>query len=214
MKKIIYILIYIFIISCSNSEKHETADNNAGVLFLWLEYKSSESTRFVYQKICLNQDYIDTITDEEKAAIAYVATFVGNECYWDGEPQDDLGNLKCRILTALDLGYQCSEKHLDFLNYWFRSDTIALRNIKECGLTPYTATVQDTFDEIRIYKNEDVIIISFKAKGICLRDNYEWAWKETINFRITNQGLIIERVNKKLTPNPNILSDVSHKAKI
>jgi len=45
------------------------------------------------------------MTDQEKAAIGYVYTSIGNECWWDAEANDDRSNLDCKIITALGLVY-------------------------------------------------------------------------------------------------------------
>ena len=48
-----------------------------------MQYNSKLNAPFY--TIMLNQDYIKTMTDPEKVALGYVATFVGNDCWWDGE---------------------------------------------------------------------------------------------------------------------------------
>ena len=81
----------------------------------------------------LNQDYIKTMTDPEKAALGYVATFVGNDCWWDGEANEEKSNLDCKIITTLGLGYQCSNEHLGFLRKWFverQTVTVGIGKIK------------------------------------------------------------------------------------
>ena len=92
------------------------------------------------------------MTDPEKAALGCIATFIGSECWWDGETNNDRTNLDCKIITALGLGYQCSDEHLLFLRKWFSTDKEVLSKLEtsNCPTTPYTATSQNTFDEIKL----------------------------------------------------------------
>lgn len=134
MIKYLYIVPLVFLVSCgqtiNNSEKGqleqtdsisktvEERKNNLKltdktVKFLWRDSSAS---------VVINDEFCKTISDPEKAVLGFVATFIGNECWWDGDYSDKRDNLKCEILTALDLGYQCSDKHLGFLRQWFKND--------------------------------------------------------------------------------------------
>ncbi len=139
----------------------------------------------------INEQFCATITDAERAALGYVATFIGNECNWHGEYKDDRSNLKCKILSALNLGYQCSEQHLGFLRKWFRNDPKALENLSDnaCPTTPDGATIQDTFDEIVITRQDDTLIVWFKASGMNIREQESWSWEEINYFRQENNSL-------------------------
>ena len=53
--------------------------------------------------IKLDENHFAKISDPEKAVLGYLASTIGNECYADGSKQ----NVKCKILSALNLGYQC-----------------------------------------------------------------------------------------------------------
>lgn len=189
--KYVYIAILFLFGSCREGNKAPQATDAATnenaksvsikdktVQFLWRDTSGT---------LLINQDFCKTITDAEKAALGYVATFIGNECEWDGKPTKDRSNLKCEILTALNLGYQCSEQHLGFLKKWFKNDTTVLEEIKICPTTPNTSTIQDTFDEIVVTTKGNDILISFKANGIHLREQKEWEWSETAYFKVQNE---------------------------
>lgn len=92
----------------------------------------------------VNEELCKTITDPERAALGFVVTFVGSECDWDGEAKDDFSNLKCKTLTSLNLGYQCSDKHPGFLRKWLRYDVKPAYELRECPTVPYTAGSQTT----------------------------------------------------------------------
>lgn len=98
--------------------------------FLLRDMKYDSTLNDSFSSIFLNIDYINSMTSQEKAAIGYVSTYIGNECWWDGEANDDRSNLDCKIITALGLGYQCSESHLGFLRKWFSTDYEVLSELE------------------------------------------------------------------------------------
>ncbi len=182
-----------------------TADKNSGKLqlsdkkvkFLWREKKYNEEVKADVSSIVLNEDYIKTISDPERAVLGLIATFVGNECAWDGEAKEDRSNLKCKILWALDLGYQCSSKQMDFLRKWFRAESEILEELKNCPTTPDGATIQDTFDEINLEVKGNQILVSFKANGINLRDATSWNWTEDHTYELRGDELFL--INKNVS---------------
>ena len=113
----------------------------------------------------LNTAYIKTLTDQQRAALGYIATDVSNECYWDGTKKEDGSNLKCKFLSALNLGYQCSETHLSFLKKWFKDDTKVLERLQYCNKTESSAKVKDHFIEVKMITIKDTIKILYSAVG-------------------------------------------------
>lgn len=166
------------------------------VKFLWRADKYDEALKDTFNSIFIDEDFCKTITDPERAALGYVATFIGNECWWDGDANDERSNLKCKILTALNLGYQCSYKHLGFLRQWFKDDKKSLEVLENCPTTPYTSTIQDTFDEITLTVKENKISVYFKASGVNTREGKSWNWTETDNFQLDNDNLHLTKIDK------------------
>lgn len=172
---------------------------NKKVKFLWLESKQyRENLEAEYTFIVLDEKYIKTISEPEKAVLAYVATFIGNECEWDGNTNDDRSNLKCKILWSLGLGYQCSYHHLGFLRQWFRNDKNVLKELENCPTTPDGATIQDTFDEINLEVKDNIITVFFKASGINSREQKSWKWTEKVQFEFKENELIL--IQKDVSP--------------
>lgn len=162
---------------------------NKSVSFLWSKTIFDPEINDSVSAIFINEKYCKTLSDAEKAAIAYVATFVGNDCMWDGDAADDRSNLKCRILTALNLGYQCSDTHLGYLRKWFKNDTYILERLADCPTIPNTATIQSTFEDIDVRTKKNKIWISYKTKTINLR---EGGWVEELcidEFKLVNGTL-------------------------
>ena len=216
--KYLYIAILLFLASCgqtnnavdqskvANSDTvlkdiENTPVNNfqftdKSVKFLWRADKYDEELKDTFNSIFINEEYCKTITDPERAALGYVATFIGNECWWNGEANDERSNLKCKILTALNLGYQCSDKHLGFLRQWFKDDKKALAELENCPTIPYTSTIQDTFDEITLKVNGNEISIFFKANGVNTREGNSWSWTETDYFQVDNDNIKLIKQDK------------------
>lgn len=158
---------------------------NKKIKFLWRKDLYNKELKIEVNNIVLNENYIKTITEPEKAALAYVATFIGNECEWDGQVTESRSNLRCKILDALGLGYQCSNPHLDLLRFWFRNDKDIIKELENCPTIPDGATIQNTFDEINLEVKGNQIIISFKISGMNMRESisYHWSEKHTYEFK-------------------------------
>ncbi len=218
---IILIIALITIISCEQIESKKNIKLNVSsemvtqsvqlsdttVLFLWTDIKYDTILNDYINAIFLNEQYIKVITDPERATIGYVSTFIGNECWWDGKPKIDRTNLDCKILTALDLGYQCSDKHLGFLRYWFSKDKIILNKLRllNCPTTPYTSTIQNTFDEITLTVTGDTISLYMIYTEINFREQKSSKWAETNYFKLTDKNLILVKEEKLNLNKKNIL---------
>lgn len=217
MTKYCYILTILFIISCGQSRDksgkievvkgdtvYKTKDQTENKLnlsdkkvkFLWRSYKLDEELKDTFNSIFINEDFCRTISDPERAALGYVATFIGSECWWDGDTNNDRSNLKCKILTALNLGYQCSDKHLSFLRQWFKNDNKSLKELENCPTTPYTATIQNTFDEITLTVKGNKISVFFKANFVNMREGDSWSWTETDQFQFDKNNIKLIKKDK------------------
>lgn len=162
---------------------------NKTIDFLWRKDRFDQRINDTIEEICINTSFCKTISEPEKAAIGYVATFVGSDCNWEGDFKNDRSNLKCKILTALNLGYQCSNEHLGFLRKWFKEDKRVLKELENCPTTPYTATSQNTFNKIRILVKGKEISVYFEASGVNTREEKSWTWNETDYFYYDNHQL-------------------------
>lgn len=200
---------FIFLVSCGktnkNSDKNEeivtdTVSENEEtnsiltdktVKFLWRADKYDEELDRTFNSIFIDEELSKTLSDPERAALGYVATFIGSECDWDGDFKEDRSNLKCMVLSALDLGYQCSDQHLGFLREMFKNDSGVLDELKSenCPTVPYTASNQNTFDEITLTVKENTISVFFKANGINITTSERWSWTETDHFQVNGDHI-------------------------
>ncbi|MDR7129453.1 hypothetical protein J2X69_001790 [Algoriphagus sp. 4150] len=206
MKNLLVIPSILALISCgkmdnttqlqSDPTQIESLDihvKDTTVQFLWRDMKYDSALNDSFNSIFLNLEYVDIMEDPEKAALGYVATFIGNECWWDGDAEEDRSNLDCKIITALGLGYQCSDRHLGFLKEWFSDDPQVLAELESanCPTTPYTATIQDTFDEIELTVKGDSIIVNYKVSAINFREQKNWEWSVADYFVVKGDKLML-----------------------
>lgn len=185
-----------FLVSAKRLKPLQLTDKK--IKFLWREIRYDAKLKANVNTIMLNKAFIKNISDPEKAVLAYAATFVGNDCEWNGKADENRSNLKCKILAALNLGYQCSFQHLDFLRHWFRSNKEMLKALENCPTTPNGATVQDTFDEINLEVKGNLISIFFKVNGINMREGKSWSWTEKHTYQFKGNELVL--IKKDISP--------------
>ena len=94
------------------------------------------------------------------------------------------------------MGYQCSDKHLGFLNNWFSKDIVALNKLKRCPTIPNTATIQSTFDEVLLKTNtqDQTITINYKVKVINVRENEVTTYTKIDQFKYDLNGIMLIRL--------------------
>lgn len=169
-----------------NKSAIENESQDIYIKILWLDNTGT---------LQLNTNYIKTLTDQQRAALGYIATDVSSECNWDGAKKADGSNLKCKFLSALNLGYQCSETHLSFLKKWFKEDTKVLDRLQYCNKTESSAKIQDHFIEIKMITTKETIKILYSALGEDLDKQKIWSWQEESTYSFTKTG--IKQINRK-----------------
>lgn len=169
-----------------NKSAIENESQDIYIKILWLDNTGT---------LQLNTNYIKTLTDQQRAALGYIATDVSSECNWDGAKKADGSNLKCKFLSALNLGYQCSETHLSFLKKWFKEDTKVLDRLQYCNKTESSAKIQDHFIEIKMITTKETIKILYSAVGEDLDKQKTWSWQEESTYSFTKTG--IKQINRK-----------------
>lgn len=99
------------------------------------------------------------------------------------------------MLTALDLGISHSEQHIGFLTRWFREDGPALEKLQTNALSPYTASVQETFSRIEMTVENNQIIVLYDVSGINMPAMSSWSYSAEDRFE-TEGGKIFLREHK------------------
>ena len=169
------------------------ASHNHPVQFLSRQIAYDEAVGAEVSTMVINQSYLHNITPPEKAALGFVAFDIGNECEWGYDSDGNGRVLWCRIVTALDVDHQCSDKQLSILRNWFSKDTVALKKLESCPTIPNTATIQTTFDEILIQNNEaeKTITVSYKVTGINVRESESWYRSQTDVFKYDSEHIVL-----------------------
>jgi hypothetical protein len=151
---------------------------------LWLVEQYDPQFKENVPVMQLNKAYLQNISDAERAIIAYYATFHGNECWWENDaPNEDRSNLKCTLISALNLSYQCSDTHLSFIKKWFRQPEL-LNELDFCPTIPNTSTIQDAFEEMYVERNGDFFTIRFNICAVNIRENRTRCYEEVHQYQI------------------------------
>jgi hypothetical protein len=151
---------------------------------LWLDNK--------LDSLVINIKVIKKIRESERAAIAYVALHDSRDCDWDGEPNANHTNLSCSIITALGLGYQCSDSHIQLLKHWFRDDSTILQEVKYCPMTPSTSHQIHGIDKVILTRmRNNYFGIVYEASGANIRSESSWSFSESIVFKTEGDKLTI-----------------------
>ncbi len=163
-----------------NKENQSEILENTYIKILWLDKNNT---------IQLNENCIKTLTNQQRAALGYIVTFIGNECYWDGDKKNDESNLKCKLLTALNLGYQCSETHLSFLKEWFKEDKKVIEDLQDCEKKESSAKIRDQLIELKMATNQNTIKIIYTAIGVDMIHSKNWKWTEESTYSFTKSEI-------------------------
>ncbi|MHC0442042.1 hypothetical protein [Flavobacterium sp. 3-210] len=146
---------------------------NKTITFLWTETKYG---------ILINEDYCKTISEPERAALA----FISNNALSNGSFNKTMKD--CNIEIALNLDYQCSNKYKYYLQLWFRNDISSLETIKNCYKMSDMASVQSRFDEITLNIQGNKIFIDSKFTGFN-RDIWDCVWTENFVFLVNGDNI-------------------------
>lgn len=175
------------------SDKQAYVESGVMLKVIWREDVYDASLKGTVNVIKLDESYFSGITEPEKAVLGYLASTIGNECYAETGKQ----NVKCKILTALNMSYQCSEENKTFLKNWFRDDASIVSQIENCKPT-VPSTVEKTFDEVKISTADNTIKVELKGLKLNIKENTASKWSESISFKVDGDKLtLLERTKKQ-----------------
>lgn len=180
-------------LSANDSSQHKVyVTQNTLQKIVWREDVYDPNIKGTVNVIKLDDNYFANISGPEKAVLGYLASTIGNECYADGSKQ----NVKCKILTALKLGYQCSEESKTYLKSWFRDDAVIVSQVEKCKPTLPT-TIEKTFDEVKISSADNKITVELKGLKLNIKENSVSKWSEALSFKVDGDKVsLIERTKK------------------
>lgn len=180
-------------LSANDSSQHKVyVTQNTLQKIVWREDVYDPNIKGTVNVIKLDDNYFANISGPEKAVLGYLASTIGNECYADGSKQ----NVKCKILTALKLGYQCSEESKTYLKSWFRDDAVIVSQVEKCKPTLPT-TIEKTFDEVKISSADNKITVELKGLKLNIKENSVSKWSEALSFKVDGDKVsLVERTKK------------------
>lgn len=158
---------------------------------VWREDIYDEKMKASVNVIVLNEDYFKNLSEPEKAVLGYLASTTGNECY-----KDSKNNVTCKLLSALNMGAQCSDQNKQFLSSWFTNEPAIMKQIDNCKPTLPGSTKEKTFDEIKITTSGDVIKVSIKGLVLNIKENSVSKWSENITFKVSDKNLAVNERTK------------------
>ena len=177
----------------SGNEEHEVyVTQNTLQKIVWREDIYDPAIKGTVNVIKLDDSYFANIPGPEKAVLGYLASTIGNECFADGKQ-----NVKCKILSALNIGYQCSEESKTFLKGWFRDDAAIVSQIENCKPT-LPSSVEKTFEEIKISSADNIINVELVGLKLNIKENSASKWSEKMSFKVDGDKVsLLERTKKQ-----------------
>lgn len=161
------------------------------IKIVWREDIYDQKMKANVNVIILNEDYFKTLSEPEKAVLGYLASTIGNECY-----NDDKNGVSCKLLTALNMGAQCSEQNKQFLSSWFANEPAIMKQIENCKPTLPGSTTEKTFDVVKISTSGDVIKVSIKGLKLNIKENSVSEWSENITFKVSDKNIAVNERTK------------------
>jgi len=175
------VLITASFASCNNAEKKETT---AEVKADTVQVKSVtpvesedpnaiEIYRFKGAEAYINNDYIKTCSEQEKALLAYYCYFFNTSC---------ADSKHCKLTEALGLGEQNSKEQQKLVLKWFTDDETKQLTKEGGRITPNDAKNKAWYEELKLIKKGSLITVHYlsgwstpnmegKGKGT---DDYEF----------------------------------------
>ena len=158
-KKIITaVLVTTLFAACNSPEKKETNEEvkkdttEAKPAVAEVVDNSTVIYRFKGAETYINKDYLKTISEQEKALLAYYCYFFNTSC---------ADSKHCQLTEALGLGEQNSKEHQKLVLKWFTDDeTVQLA--KEGGrITPNGSKNMGWYEDLRIEKKGTLISVRY-----------------------------------------------------
>jgi len=209
MKYIFIALFCLFLFGCDDAESKQniksntttnrakTSDTTIHILWRGMELDMASSKDSV-NVVMVNTVYCKNAAPAIKAAIGFVGTFIGSDCQWDGETNDSMNNLSCKLITGLGLGFQCSEKHVGFLKHWLRNEPKLIKHLGDCPIVPFTASSQETFEDMDLILKKDTLTIIYHAAGVNMPMEKSWVYHGKYVFRAEKDELhLISQMESK-----------------
>jgi len=151
---------------------------NKNVVFFWNEIKYSHNFKRYTIFNHINKEYCKTISEPERAALAYISLYAVSLSYDPDNPREAEN-----IQSAINLDYECSEKFISFYKSWFRHEKKALEKVNPCYQVPDTSSEIWGFKKITLSVKGNKIYINAIIQGN-FRDEHEYWWYQNYIFLV------------------------------
>lgn len=133
-----------------------------------------------------NSDYLDTMSDPERAAIGFVSAFIRT----DTGMRVNYSKGGRKLIPLLLFEQKANEKKISFLKQWFRYDKECLDKLESASAF---CDSQKEFEEINLIVNTDTITVLFTAKENTSEGITRWRQEDTFKLDQNNLHLIEEK---------------------
>ncbi len=137
----------------------------------------------ILEKGAINTAFLQEIGAPEKALLSWYLLAYGNEC------NAKSSKIKCRILEALKISDECSDKHIRFLKKWFKDDILVNIKLKNCPVLPIDASIQNDYKRIELSRSFDTLRIHYEVWGMNNSQEKSWNVNRTDSFLIKGEQL-------------------------
>lgn len=144
--------------------------------------------------LLINEEYINSISEPEKAVLAY-AVVVYEQLCGEHKGKSQGKELGCEMLSMLNLESKCSANHLNFLSEWYKGDDETLTMIHQCTILNNTSIRQVALRELYITTSKSTISLLCKVSSINInKPNYLRKWSVEEVFEVKNEQIkLIDR---------------------
>ena len=133
----------------------------------------------------VNQQYLSTLDNAEKALLQYYLFAYGNSCNSNSK-----NNLKCLLLSKLNIKDECETSQINFLRSWFGNNMLMNLKLNKCPQLPSEGAVKNTIDKIVLSRKVDTLTIVIKVRGVNNLQEKYWDIEQTDSFLIKKNTLV------------------------
>lgn len=137
----------------------------------------------------------DALSSEyERAAVVWLASVIGNDCELD--VSKDGTSVSCRILDSLGFDSLFDDKHIGYLNHWFRYDSLTKEYFQSDPFIPLgSSSASNTILSYSITHRKDTLFLNYRGAYWVHGEYGEFEEKSTFLKKDESLILIENRVS-------------------
>lgn len=189
---LIILTVIIFSSSCGPGKTidQQTAGNNNSFVKDTQTYLLKDTSVKVMwhttNTTVFNSDYLDTMSDPERAAIGFLSAFIKT----DSGTKLNYSKAGTKLRPLLSYEQKAKEKKLSFLKQWFRYDKNCLSKLES---DETFCDSRKEFEEIDLTVTSDTITVLFIAKENIPGGISRWRQEDTFKLDQNNLQLVEEK---------------------